>query len=270
MWNWSVSDEKYTQLYHQYFAEFLSGVGVEGIISNAYDLIKDYVAKDPTAFYSCEEFELGGETLWQFCTLRSESISMQLENDETTSDMSYVDASAIILSDMGSMGGGMGDMSSCNGAKSGNERLADQTVGQTSATDEASTAISSEGMAGDKPLDMPEGFSGNMPDDLEPSNQPEGEMPENFEPSDPSDGLAGETAGQPSDDFTDATPPNSSDAGGDAVRPFDSNMQMPQEGLGFDKTDDGIAPSDTASWIWLASSMAMLFVGLIVAKKYKR
>lgn len=108
MWNWILSDERYTQLYHQYFAEFLSSVDIQGIIDQAYELIRSYVEKDPTAFYTYEEFELGVDTLRQFCQLRSQSISMQLDSGETTADMGYADASAITLSDMGSMGGGMG------------------------------------------------------------------------------------------------------------------------------------------------------------------
>ena len=115
MWNWILSDERYTEMYHQYFAEFLNTVDVQAIIDNAYNLIKSYVEKDPTAFYTYEEFENGVETMRQFCALRSESISMQLANGETTSDMSYVDASGLTTSDMGSMGGkggfgGMPDM----------------------------------------------------------------------------------------------------------------------------------------------------------------
>lgn len=106
MLNWIFESEEYTALYHQYFAEFLSSVDTESIINNTYALIKSYVEKDPTAFFTYEEFELGVETLRQFCSLRSESISLQLNNDETREDMNYVDASAITLSDMGSMGGG--------------------------------------------------------------------------------------------------------------------------------------------------------------------
>lgn len=106
MLNWIFESEEYTALYHQYFAEFLSSVDTESIINNTYDLIKSYVEKDPTAFFTYEEFELGVETLRQFCNLRSESISLQLDNDETREDRNYVDASAITLSDMGSMGGG--------------------------------------------------------------------------------------------------------------------------------------------------------------------
>lgn len=108
MLNWIFKSEEYTDLYHQYFSELLNSVDTQGIIDNAYNLVKAYVEKDPTAFYTCEEFESGVETLRQFCSLRSESISLQLENGETTENMGYVDASAVTLSDMGSMNGGMG------------------------------------------------------------------------------------------------------------------------------------------------------------------
>lgn len=108
MLNWIFENEEYTELYHQYFAELLNRVDIQGMIDNAYDLIQSYVEKDPTAFYTYEEFELGVETLRQFCSLRSESISMQLENGETTENMGYADASAITLSDMGSMNGSQG------------------------------------------------------------------------------------------------------------------------------------------------------------------
>lgn len=108
MWNWILSDESYTEQYHQYFAEFLDTVDIQSIIDNAYQLIAPYVEQDPTAFYTKEEFEQGVQTLKEFCSLRSESISMQLEEGETTEEMDYVDASGITLSDMGSMNGGMG------------------------------------------------------------------------------------------------------------------------------------------------------------------
>lgn len=108
MWNWILSDESYTGLYHQYFAEFLNSVDVAGMIENAYSLIGPYVEKDPTAFYTYEEFEAGVENLSRFCALRSESISLQLENNETVKDMNYVDASGLTLSEMGNMGRGGG------------------------------------------------------------------------------------------------------------------------------------------------------------------
>ena len=125
MWNWIAANEEYTEQYHQYYEEFLNTVDVQSIIDNAYTLIKPYVEKDPTAFYSIEEFETGVETLRQFCKLRSESISMQLANGETVNNMNYVDASGLTLSDMGTMGrGGMGgnmpNMGDKNAQQNGN------------------------------------------------------------------------------------------------------------------------------------------------------
>ena len=115
MWNWILSNESYTELYHQYFTEFLNAVDIQGIIDNAYNLIQSYVEKDPTAFYTDEEFETGVDTLQQFCSLRSQSISTQLETGETTENMGYTYASSISLTDMGAMNGGMG--------KEGNEKF---------------------------------------------------------------------------------------------------------------------------------------------------
>lgn len=231
MLNWIFESEEYTALYHQYFAELLSSVDIQSIIDNAYSLIKSYVEKDPTAFFTYEEFELGVETLRQFCNLRSESISMQLDNGETTNDMSYVDASAITLSDMGSMGGGMG------------------------------------GFSGNMPSDMPEGFKGEMPDGFDSSNLPEG-----FDTSNISGAFNGSFPGQSSSDSTGNT---STDDGSNTTRdtnmgrpPF-GNMQMPGGDFSFDMSGTGSSPSNLTSWIWIAASVVVLAIGLIVAKKYK-
>ena len=109
MWNWIVQNEEYTQQYHRYFTEFLNTVDVQGIINDAYNLIKSYVERDPTAFYTYEEFENGVEALRQFCSLRSNSIALQLENGETTNNTNYSDASSLNISNMGSMGMGLND-----------------------------------------------------------------------------------------------------------------------------------------------------------------
>ncbi|MBR4692303.1 MAG: CotH kinase family protein [Oscillospiraceae bacterium] len=115
MWGWIISSEEYTALYHEYFAEFLDTVDVTGIIDEARSLIRPYVEKDPTAFCTCEEFETGVAALRAFCELRSESVRGQLEGTIPSTDSgqradsgSLVDASAICISDMGSMGGGSG------------------------------------------------------------------------------------------------------------------------------------------------------------------
>lgn len=202
MWHWIVSNEEYTKLYHQYFAEFLSSIDIQGIIDNAYHLIKSYVEKDPTAFYTYEEFELGVETIRQFCSLRSESISMQLDSKETADSMNYVDASAITLSDMGSMGGDKGGFGG--------------------------------DIKGTMPFNVPDEFTEKMSDGFD--------LPENT-PSDNSE-PAGDT---------------------DTARP-DKNVQMPN--ANFNMSGMGNS-SDWSGWIWIAVSVIILGIGLIVAKKYK-
>ena len=114
MIDWIFSNEEYTAQYHQYFREFLDTVDVSSIITQAEALIAPYVEKDPTKFCTYEEFETGVETLTAFCCLRSQSVVLQLEGEDGT-----VDASAITLSDMGTMnngfGGGRGQMPGMGG-----------------------------------------------------------------------------------------------------------------------------------------------------------
>ena len=226
MLNWIFENEKYTALYHQYFSEFIETVDIAGIIEDAYHLVRSYVEKDPTAFYTYEEFESGVETLRQFCNLRSESISMQIENGETSDNINYVNASAINLSDMGSMGGGRGDT----------------------------------------PPDMPDGSTGNRPDDFDSSNMPDG-----FNPSDLPDDFSGDFPGQPSGNPTETAPFGGSDTSGDAGtnRPSGGNRQTPDGDFPFGMNEANAPSSNPAGWIWIAVSAVILAAGLITAKKYK-
>lgn len=99
---WIFDSEEYTQLYHQYFTEFLETVDINAIIDEAEALIAPYVEQDPKKFCTYEEFELGVDTLRQFCDLRCESIENQLSGSSET-----VDTSTLDLGNMGSQGGGM-------------------------------------------------------------------------------------------------------------------------------------------------------------------
>ena len=259
MLNWIFESEEYTRLYHRYFSEFLSSVGIDGIIDNAYDLIKDYVAKDPTAFYSYDEFELGVETIRQFCALRSESISTQLENNETTTDMNYVDASHLTLSDMGSMGGGMGgfggDMPSMpdsegdfNGSMPDADGTFDRSENKSDRTDEQATT-SNEG----SDSTIPSGIPGEIPDDFDPSN------------------MNGGFPGQPSGDGNANAPSGDTESNGEngENRPDGGNMQMPDGDFPFDMNGTNTPASNMTAWIWLAMSIVVLAIGLLIAKLYK-
>lgn len=115
---WIFGSEDYTELYHKYFSEFISGYFESGCFAEMIDtvtqMIAPYVEKDPTKFCTYEEFETGADTLKTFCLLRAESIRGQLdgtipstEEGQKQDSSALVDGSAVTVSDMGSMGKGM-------------------------------------------------------------------------------------------------------------------------------------------------------------------
>ena len=109
MIDWIYDSEAYTQMYHEYFQEFLDTVDVQAIIANAVKLITPYVEQDPTKFCSFAEFETGSQIMSSFCLYRSQSVQNQLDGKGGN-----VNASSLNLSAMGSMGG-MGGGSSGGG-----------------------------------------------------------------------------------------------------------------------------------------------------------
>ena len=126
MLDWIFENEEYTELYHEYWAEFLETVDLVAMVEETAALIAPYVEADPSAFYTFEEHQQGVETLAAFCDLRSASVAGQLDGSipatssgQAADSSAFVDASALNLSDMGSMGGmggggggmgGFGDM----------------------------------------------------------------------------------------------------------------------------------------------------------------
>ncbi len=168
MLSWIFASEKYTELYHNLFSEFISKYFESGKFSEEFDrvtnLISPYIEKDPTKFCTYDEFKTGISTLKEFCTLRAESVSLQLDGTIPSTDEgqkenkeNMVDASHIQIKDMGSMGNMGGGF---EGNPNGNQNKPNSNEG--------------EGQIPDSP---PNGFSGMQP--------PNGnfEMPENFDPS---------------------------------------------------------------------------------------
>ena len=114
---WIFNNEEYTEMYHQLFAEFISEYfesgKVEEMISSVKEMISPYVEADPTKFCTYEEFLTGIDTLKEFCFLRAESVSGQLEGtigstSDTQSRDTLIAADGITISDMGTMNMGMG------------------------------------------------------------------------------------------------------------------------------------------------------------------
>ena len=118
MLSWIFSDETYTEEYHEAFAEFIEEVCDSGylsdLIASTEELIDSYVQNDTNGFCTYDEFKAGVSALKEFCSLRAESITGQLdgtipstEEGQTADDAALIDASDLTISDMGSMGGGM-------------------------------------------------------------------------------------------------------------------------------------------------------------------
>ena len=107
MLGWIFSDESYTQQYHELFSEFIekwfTNGELEQLIADTAEMIRPYVEKDPTKFCTTEEFDSGVEALSEFVSLRAEAVRRQLGGDDTA-----VETGDLNLTDMGSMGGGMG------------------------------------------------------------------------------------------------------------------------------------------------------------------
>ena len=242
MQSWIFSGEEYTQMYHQYFAEFLKTVDIEGIIDQAYALIAEYVKKDPTKFCTYEEFEAGVSALREFCALRVESVSGQLAGTvpstaaEQNGSDALVDTGDLNISDMGTMGGGGpgggpgGDMGGFGGFGDMSQMPTGEAVPEGDAAEAEPTAMPDMGQ-------MPgfEGFGGGMPEGFDPSSM--GQMPPN----------GGEAAGMPEGFDPSAMgqmPPNGGEAAG-MPEGFDPSAmgQMPPDGgesagmpEGFDPT----------------------------------
>lgn len=111
---WILDNESYTELYHQYFTEFMETYFSNGsfneMIDATLEMISPYVQKDPTKFCTYEEFEQGVSTLKTFCALRAESVNGQLNGTipataqgQKEDAASLIDASGITIADMGTM-----------------------------------------------------------------------------------------------------------------------------------------------------------------------
>ncbi|MBP5304570.1 MAG: CotH kinase family protein [Lachnospiraceae bacterium] len=132
MFSWITASDEYTEAYHEYFNEFVEKYYetgyLENLIDSVHDMIAPYVEKDPTKFCTTEEFETGVKAIKEFVALRFESIKGQLNGSIGSNDSAQaedqdalIDASALTLSDMGTMGGGFGRFNNGGGNNTGNE-----------------------------------------------------------------------------------------------------------------------------------------------------
>jgi len=110
-----LENEEYLERYHKYLSELVEYVTsgqFEEKVDTISSVIDSYVQNDTTSFEGYDAFKTGVEAIKAYASLRAESVSGQLdgsipstEAEQTDSD-ALIDASALNLSDLGTMGGG--------------------------------------------------------------------------------------------------------------------------------------------------------------------
>ena len=253
---WIFASDKYTEEYHEHFSEFIEEYFdsdyIPNLIESTKEMIAEYVEKDPTKFCTYDEFESGVTALKEFCTLRAESISGQLNGTiPSTSDGQTADSSSLIkaddlnISDMGTMnnnGGGSPDgkaqsntaqtKSAADNTNTTNDKSFSQTPpnNSESSSDGTDNSTSSDGS-------VPTGGFGGTPPDMSDSNgsgppsMPNGEMPsmpDGEMPSIPDGGTQDNSQGDNSSEKdgngqNEKAPPQSGEASGETAQTLDKN-----------------------------------------------
>ncbi len=256
-----LEQEEYLQLYHEYLQQIVEKFWSPQVISQKIqllnELIRSYVAEDPTAFYTLEEYDAGVAMLENYITLRAESIQGQLdgtipstEEGQQAQQDSLVDASTIDLSVMGQQGGGAG----------GRGRM-----GQNSTAENALPTAPTEG--------------GGLAEEQAPEEgaaPSEGTMPEEGATE---GGNAPGGMGRP-EDIAPEMPENQQEQQGQMQEETNSDPEtMPEEPSGFDKArvpgfsqeNSGESQSQNReNLIWLGSSLLFLLLALVFVFRYRR
>lgn len=271
---WIFADEEYTNLYHQIYAELIEKWFDSGYFEQLFDdvvaLISPYVEKDPTAFCSYDEFTEGTQTLREFCLLRADSVSGQLEGtipsteDGQNQDSSaLIDASALDANAMGGqsmggqpMGGNRGNMQvpGAAGSADGNEN---NSAAQPSAPpDNMGTENNADNTSSEAAEPQQPTFSDAPPIDDLPDDMPS-DLPEDTDAA-ASENVQQENTAQPDLTALQTDAPPSEPAGGRGMQPGNT---MP---------GDQTSSVSPYQWIWVAASIGILLVGLVGTKLYTR
>ena len=262
---WIFADEKYTELYHQYFSEFLSQYFISGefekMIDTVSEMIAPYVEKDPTKFCSYEEFQEGVSMLKTFCTLRAESIQGQLDgtisstgtaqqstSEEQADAFEGVETGDLAIEAMGTMGNTFGPGGSPGKFAGASEVFADEGAEGTEDS-EGRTGIGLEDTGGEIGIG-PEGSEGRTGIGSEDTGGEIGIGPEGTgEESNLGPGGVQEKTGPGTEEFEGRFKPQDMGA-----------MAQPE----VQRKDMGNI------WIMTGLSFIVLFTGIICVCRFKR
>ena len=88
MWKLVTDNDSLKEKYHRAMDEFLAAYFESGEFEreteSLIEMLRPYVEKDPTAFYSADRFTSASRALRDFCLLRAESVRRQLDGDLST------------------------------------------------------------------------------------------------------------------------------------------------------------------------------------------
>lgn len=103
MFGWIISDNKYKKIYHRYYQQFITSTidsgEIEKLIDDTAVMLKPYIEKDPTKFYTADTFPIGINALKNYFTLRSQKVKNELSGDTT-----MIDTSTFKLEELGTDG----------------------------------------------------------------------------------------------------------------------------------------------------------------------
>ena len=248
---WIFNNEEYTQLYHKCFSQFITSYFDSGyfaeMIDNVNAMISPYVEKDPTKFCTYEEFEKGIATLKEFCLLRAESISGQLDGtigatSDTQKSETLIDAGDLQINDMGSMGNTMGG---------GKDRFNGNTQKPQTNNNTNSNSKENSDTGNTTTPQMPGGNmqSGQMPGGFGGEQMPNGEQ-----------------GGTPPDFVNDENGQQGGFGGGQMQRP-DGNDRLNGNSQMQPQRQNAIPSS---AWLAMGISIVVLALGLVFAFTFKR
>lgn len=259
---WIFNNEEYMQLYHQYFAEFIETYFDSGYFSEMIDSVEEMIApfveSDATKFCTYEEFQTGVDTLKEFCLLRAESVSGQLDgtiastsDGQTQNSSSLIDASALDISDMGSMGNGKGGgMDKPNIQNDTWDSLSQNASDEQSKIEDNGTQQEQKDTAANLPQNGQQG-NGSPPD-----------MPQNEQNGDPSASLPNRTQR----DTEQPIVPNGESPGSSQNNERKSAPNAEHSETGLDNTQ----MISVESWIMIGVSCLVLIMAILIALYYKK
>ena len=248
---WIFNNEEYTELYHKYFSEFITSYFDSGYFAEMIDsvnaMISPYVEKDPTKFCTYEEFEKGIATLKEFCLLRAESISGQLDGtigatSDTQKSETLIDAGDLQINDMGSMGNTMGGgKDKFNGDTQKPQTDNNTDSNSTENSDSGNTAMPPMPGGNTQGGQMLGGFGG-------------GQIPNGEQGGTPPDFASGENGQQ------------GGFGGGQMQRPDGNNRPSGNDQM----QPQGQNAISSSSWIAMGISIFVLALGLVFVFTFKR